>query len=454
MSSLLSTGFSHLSRDLQLGTTSSDEIEISGHVTSPRMVFDANSDGTTVTFEYPDPILVSKTISVPRRVRAGAHHRERLQHADSCRRACARLDRTRLQRTHVASLTSDRNTNLLSNIVLGHAVTDQMSIRAHVISSTMIFDANSDGVNKLTVFYPDPAQPRTILFPEEDGVLLTTTSTMSRLNEVGELAVGSIVEGFGDAAVTGLSTSATANINADMVIGDEITDSVSFNSRIANAELVVNHPTADGDLTIQFPRPANDITISFAPLTGEVLTDVSTFSVLTTVADLSSGQIVEGFGDITTANDIATTNLGEITADGKLTARSSAQLGSVPEHEITIRGTVEVRGGATTVFSIDPADGNTFVNGNLEVGGSIEALAAFYVNAINTGSITELIDDAGVVIEGIVFKDGGFEMAKTDQIDEYTEGQGVNIDGVLMRDGGVIAEAALVSTNPRVRSTW
>ena len=450
VSSLLSTGFSHLSRDLQLGTTSSDEIEISGHVTSPRMVFDANSDGTTVTFEYPDPILVSKTISFPDesgRVLTTASDFSTLTAVDELVQGSIGPG---FGSAHVASLTSDGNTNLLSNIVLGHAVTDQMSIRAHVISSTMIFDANSDGVNKLTVFYPDPAQPRTILFPEEDGVLLTTTSTMSRLNEVGELAVGSIVEGFGDAAVTGLSTSATANINADMVIGDEITDSVSFNSRIANAELVVNHPTADGDLTIQFPRPANDITISFAPLTGEVLTDVSTFSVLTTVADLSSGQIVEGFGDITTANDIATTNLGEITADGKLTARSSAQLGSVPEHEITIRGTVEVRGGATTVFSIDPADGNTFVNGNLEVGGSIEALAApFYVNAINTGSITELIDDAGVVIEGIVFKDGGFEMAKTDQIDEYTEGQGVNIDGVLMRDGGVIAEAALVSTNPR-----
>ena len=450
VSELLSTGFSHLSRDVMLGTTSSDEIEVSGHFTSNRLIFDANSDGTRITFEYPDPILVSKTISFPDesgRVLTTASDVSSLKEVDELIRGSIGPGFGSAQ---VASLISTGQADLRSHVNLGHAVTDQMEIYAHITTSTMVFDANSDGVNRLTVFMPDPSQPRTILFPEEDGVLLTTTSTMSRLEEVGELRVGSIVEGFGDATVENLASNGITNINGDLQIGDEITDSVEFVSRIGNAALVINHPTADGDLTLQFPRPANDITISFAPLTGEVLTTVSTFSVLTDVGDLSSGEIVEGFGDITISSDIRTTNRGEITSDGKLTAVSSCQLGTVPEHEITIRGTVEVRGGATTVFSIDPTDGNTFVNGNLEVGGSIEALAApFYVNAINTGSITELIEDTGVVIEGIVFKDGGFEMAKTDQIDEYTEGQGVLIDGVLMRDGGVIAEGALVSTNPR-----
>jgi hypothetical protein len=458
VSELLSTGFSHLSRDVMLGTTSSDEIEVAGHFTSSRMVFDANSDGTTITFEYPDPILVSKTIAFPDesgQVITTASDISTLKAVDELVQGslgCGQLGSTSscFGRAQVSELRSDGQSELLGDVKLGLAVTDKLQVHAHITTSTMVFDANSDGVNRLTVFMPDPTQPRTILFPEEDGVLLTTTSTMSRLEEVGELRVGSIVEGFGDATVENLASNGITNINGDLVIGDEITDNVEFNARIGNAELVINHPTADGDLTFEFPRPANDITISFAPLTGEVLTDVSTFSVLTDVGQLSSGEIVDGFGDITLSSDIRTTDLGEITSDGKLTAVSSAQLGTVPEHEITIRGTVEVRGGATTVFSIDPTDGNTFVNGNLEVGGSIEALAApFYVNAINTGSITELIDDAGVVIEGIVFKDGGFEMARTDQIDEYTEGQGVLVDGVLMRDGGVIAEAALVSTNPR-----
>jgi hypothetical protein len=86
----------------------------------------------------------------------------------------------------------------------------------------------------------------------------------------------------------------------------------------------------------------------------------------------------------------------------------------------------------------------------VEIGGSIEALnAPFYVNSIRTGSVSELVDDAGVNIEGILFKDSGFPLALTNEINEYTEGQGVIVDGCLLRDGGLIAEGALVSTNPR-----
>lgn len=351
---------------------------------------------------------------------------------------------------HVASLISDGDSYLRSNVRLGLTEPNTLEFYAHVITSTIVFDANSDGINKLTLFMPDPTQPRTIEFPQEDGRLLTTSSTDSALETVGDLRVGNIVSGFGSAEVTDLTTTGDTNLNGPNVfIGDAITDFVQIRSRIQNEDLVIKHPTAVADLTLQFPRPLADITISYPDETGLLLTDVSANSALEHVAALSAGSIVDGFGDITVSSDIATIGAGSITAAGHMFAQSSVQLGSVPEHEVTIRGTVEVRGGANTVFSIDPMDGNTYIEGNIEIGGSIQALSApFFVNAIKTSSIGELIADSGVNIEGIVFKDGGFEFAKTDEIAEYTEGQGVLVDGVLMRDGGVIAEASIVSANP------
>ena len=92
------------------------------------------------------------------------------------------------------------------------------------------------------------------------------------------------------------------------------------------SELVVDHPLAAGDLTLTFPRTSSDITIAFPNEAGTVLTSASSFSSLQEVGALSKGSIVQGFGSITTANDISTTGSGKITASGALVARSSVQV--------------------------------------------------------------------------------------------------------------------------------
>jgi hypothetical protein len=450
VASLLSTGYSFLSKSVQLGGGSNDELNIQAHVTSNQLIFDANSDGTTITFQFPDPVLVSKTISFPDESGIALTTSSKFSTLEALGPVSQGSLVAGFGAAQVASLQSDGTSNLKGPVNLGDDLADKIDFQGHVISETMVFDANSDGTNKLTLFFPDPTAPTLIQFPQENGRLLTTTSEQSTLQEVGDLKKGNIVSGFGDATVEKLTATDVTNLVGGVNIGDDITDIVKFTGRIENEQLTINHPNADGDLTLAFPRPSTDISISFPDETGEVITTVSKYSTLTAVAALAQGTITTGFGDISITNDISTTDQGTITSAGLLWGKSSVQLGGVPEHEITIRGTIEVRGGANTVFSVDPMDGNTFIKGNVEIGGSIQALAApFFVNAIRTGAISELIDDQGVNIEGIVFKDGGFALAKTDEINEYTEGQGVLIDGVLCRDGGVIAQSALVSANPR-----
>jgi hypothetical protein len=88
-----------------------------------------------------------------------------------------------------------------------------------------------------------------------------------------------------------------------------------------------------------------------------VLTTASEFSILTKTGALNRGSMVTGFGDISVASDISTTSGGTITAGGLLAGNLACLLGSVPDHTVTIRGTIEVRGGAATVFSISPMNG-------------------------------------------------------------------------------------------------
>ena len=447
VASLLSTGFSHLAGDVSFGSEPKHEIDFSGHIVSSRLVFDANSDGQTLTFEFPDPSTAQK-ISFPDEtgtILTSASTVSTLQQVGTLTKGSIGRG---FGSVNVAKLTSTGQTELLGNVWLGGKLTDKMEVLAHITSSTLVFDSDSDGVNTLTLAFPDPTSARRIEFPVEDGTVLTTTSKQSVLTGVGALSSGSIVAGFGSATVTDLTATGKALLKGDVVIGDTRADALIINSRIHADVLVTRHSEGTNDFKIIFPRPAADRSITFPDETGTILTSVSTFSSLEAVGTLTKGSIATGFGKITTGSDISTT--AKITAGGTLTASSNAELGSSKTDAIIVRGSLEVRGGSKTTVSVDPTNGNTYIDGNLGIGGSLTAFnAPFIVNSITTGAITEMTRGAGVTIEGVVFKNGGFGLTKANQINEFTEGQGVLVDGVLMRDGGIVAEASLVSTNPK-----
>eukprot|EP01052_Picozoa_sp_SAG31_P046488 SAG31_NODE_8914_length_1364_cov_1.479842_1_plen_324_part_10 len=225
-----------------------------------------------------------------------------------------------------------------------------------------------------------------------------------------------------------------------------------INSRLYVDELAIKHPLNHGfSYTLTFPTDiSGPLSISFPPeeYAGELLSVLSEFSSLTAVAELTAGAINVGFGPIQTNNPITGSTL---TSEGLLTGLAGAELGSLPDDVITLRGALEVRGPGSqgTMFSVAPQTGDTLIRGDVTIRGAIEALhAPFFVDTIHVSYLVELEDDEGVNIEGLIFKDGGFPFALTDEINEFTGGQGVRVEGVLFRRGAIVAEAATPGMSP------
>lgn len=86
------------------------------------------------------------------------------------------------------------------DVSLGNDISDQLQIRGH-LTADFVFDANRDG-NRLTLAMTDPTENTQITFPDENGIVLTSVSALSRLTTVGNLEAGSIAEGFGTISVS------------------------------------------------------------------------------------------------------------------------------------------------------------------------------------------------------------------------------------------------------------
>ena len=52
---------------------------------------------------------------------------------------------------------------------------------------------SSSGANTVTLYFPEPTQPRVIEYPDEDGRLLTTVSNYSTMTAVATLVKGSLL---------------------------------------------------------------------------------------------------------------------------------------------------------------------------------------------------------------------------------------------------------------------
>ena len=83
---------------------------------------------------------------------------------------------------------------------------------------------------------------------------------------------------------------------------------------------------SDSSHTIQFLPSVNNNPIASDENAAKVLTSVSTSSILMEVGTLTTGSIVEGFGSITTNEDIMTMSGGRITAAGTLSASGAVDI--------------------------------------------------------------------------------------------------------------------------------
>jgi hypothetical protein len=137
------------------------------------------------------------------------------------------------------------------SVTLGDGLADEIVINGHIRQEDITFDANSDGT-ALTLRFTDPTEPRIITFPEETGIVLTSTSAESALEIVGELTAGSIVPGFGSIVTTnnietvgsgtitaGGQFTATSDIDCQgsVQLGDEAEDNIYVAGTVASGAL-------------------------------------------------------------------------------------------------------------------------------------------------------------------------------------------------------------------------
>jgi hypothetical protein len=449
---LTATAASYLGANVKLGQSLADTLEISSRVLNERLVFDANSDGASLSIWFPDP-LMSQTIYFPERsgelLTDTSTYSVLTQLGDVFMGSI--LEGFGAIHGYALKVTTD--SYLYDDVQLGDELDDVLDIRGHIVSHEFVFDANSDGT-AFTLVFPDPDDTdgnHAIKFPKETGLVLTSVSTRSNLTEVAALSVGTIAPGFGSAVISELEITGDSNLRSNVTLGSTQADRIIIKGSLYVEQLVVNNPS-NKELTysMSFPRTKNPVRIAFPPekYQGTLLTDTSEYSSLISVAELTAGAIADGFGPIQTTAPIEGQT---VTAIGLLKGESGAELGSQPDDVITLRGALEVRGvgSAGTMFSVAPQTGDTFVRGNIRINGAIEALAApFYVDTIHVSYLTELEEDEGINIEGMIFKDGGFPFAVTDMINEFTEGQGVFVEGVLMKRGAITAQAAHPGMSP------
>eukprot|EP01043_Picozoa_sp_COSAG02_P013522 COSAG02_NODE_542_length_20590_cov_9.193060_7_plen_2783_part_00 len=443
--SLISSTSSHLRGDSIIGSRREDELYISAHISSPSMFFDADSDGQGMQVVFPDN--ENRIVTFPNEtgtVLTTDSDLSTLKHVSGLLSGSLEPG---FGSATVASLHSTGDTSLDADVSIGLSTEESLTIRATIRTQDLVFDANADGTNVLTVSFPDPAGPETISFPAETGQLLTTVSLSSSLTSVGILAVGELGDTFGDASVASLVARGNSVLRHDVDIGTNLQDKLAINGHITSSNLVFDADSTGGRMSFSFPDPLVDRTIRVPDEDGDMLTSSSRDSVLTSVGALVAGSIGGDFGDIIVDADIRSLDpTGVLATAGDLLVDGSATLGDHFSDEISVRGHFTIKNNGQRVFDVNPEMGDTQIEGNLQVAGVIRTDSAFGVAEMEVATINEFELDGGVTIAGVLIRDGGILHTKIDRVDELEDGHGVTIDGVVMKNGAVITESATGTT--------
>jgi len=442
--SLISSDSSHLRGNTVLGTSESNSLYIHSHVTSPDMLFDANSNGAGLRIVYPD--TEGKTINFPNetgQVLTSVSDFSTLRHVAGLLSGTLEPG---FGAATVASMTVTGATTLQSDVTIGLTTEEKLDIKATITSQSLVFD-KSMAQGSLTLRFPDPAGTETIDFPAETGTVLTDVSLRSSLTSVGTLTSGSLGNGFGDASVGRLEARADSFLRRSVELGTNQQDGLSIFGHIKTQQLVFNANSQGGRMVLSFPDPTTDKNIVVPDETGSMLTSSSLTSSLTSVGALIAGSIGGAFGSVKVNADIHSTDPnGMILGRGGLRIDGGAVLGDSFSDEINVQGTFNVKHNGIAKFVIDPTMGDTVIQGTLRVRGVITTESSFGTADLKVGTINEFEADGGVTIEGVLIRDGGILHTKIDSVTEMVPGKGVTIDGVVMKNGALITESATGTT--------
>ena len=189
------------------------------------------------------------------------------------------------------------------------------------------------------------------------GTVLTTYKDFAFMNDGtaatpqfqitdGTSAIFTIQENLGQSLVSLPGTLACDNlISQTTTLGSGLDSEVVINAHISSPSISFDS-NADGImLDIRFEDPAAPTTIIIPDESGTVMTTATPYSQLSQVSNLASGQIAEGFGTITTSNEIYTStdmaSDGLVRVESAFRAFSDISIGDDEEDEVHFRGVVQ-----------------------------------------------------------------------------------------------------------------
>lgn len=154
---------------------------------------------------------------------------------------------------------------------------------------------------------------------------------------------------------------------------------------------------------------------------------------------------------------------GQLTAtnpvniQGGLTASGDVALAKGPTSKVTVNGQLQISDRQTSalrnVMSVDHLTGkvsigvgaggvatspaNLQVAGDVIVNGDIDT-PNFHADSITVDVIEEKVLDGGTTVEGVVFRDGGIEIAKVDNMVELISQKGVTLEDINAKGGALV----------------
>ena len=169
--------------------------------------------------------------------------------------------------------------------MLGSDPTQKIALRGTVQGMNPVrFTGGSPDTTTLAV--EDPTADNLIIFPDESGAVLTTSSSAA----------------FGELVLHG-----ELSLQGGVALGDEAADRLDFIGSVeGSAPLHFEGPNADtNDMTLLVAEPTSTRTLTVPDESGEILVSSSATSSLSAVGALSVGSLGRGFGSIYVANAVA-----------------------------------------------------------------------------------------------------------------------------------------------------
>ena len=166
-----------------------------------------------------------------------------------------------------------------------------------------------------TLAVEDPTADNHIIFPDESGAVLTTSSSAA----------------FGELVLHG-----ELSLQGGVALGDEAADVLDVIGSVAGSSpLHFEGPNADSnDMTLHVAEPTSSRTLSIPDESGHILVSASSGSSLTAVGALSVGALVHGFSSIHVASAAAAS---ASTTNGA-TIYGNAQIGDDADDSTGIAG--------------------------------------------------------------------------------------------------------------------